>query len=82
VDSYCVIKRCCAEFKLQALPRVGSCAKRRFFERGWRLLFKQQFAGATGRLYNCLDERDPEFSFFEFEDAVDCAACGGGDRIL
>jgi hypothetical protein len=46
------------------------------------LLFKQQFAGATGRFDDRLDKGNAEFTFFEFEDSVDSAACGGSDRVL
>ena len=64
-------------------PSLGSCdRKRRFFPYGTQLLFKQQFAGAAGRFDNRLDERDAEFSFFEFKDAVDSAASRGGDSVL
>ena len=47
-----------------------------------QLLFKQQLAGAAGRFDDCFDERDSEFPFFEFENAVDCTAGRGSDRVL
>ena len=46
------------------------------------LLFEQQFARAAGGFDDRLDQRDPEFPFFEFEDAVDGAAGRGSDRVL
>lgn len=46
------------------------------------LLFKQEFTGAARGFDDRLDERDTQFPFFEFEDAVDCAASWRSDCVL
>ena len=46
------------------------------------LLFEQQFPRAAGGFDDRLDQRDPEFPFFEFEDAVDGAAGRRSDSVL
>ena len=77
-----MIKRCCTEFKLQALHASDRALKQSDFSVAAALLFKQQFAGAAGRFDDCLDERDPKFPFFEFEDAVDRAASRSSNRVF
>ena len=47
-----------------------------------RLFFKQQLAGAARGFHDRLDERDAEFAFFEFENAVDGAARRSSHGVL
>ncbi len=61
-----MIKRCYTDFKLQAPHTSDRAPKRVIFLLQPALFFKQQFAGAAGRFDDRFDERDPEFSLFEF----------------
>src|SRR5437763_15630411 len=47
-----------------------------------RLFFKQQLASAARGFHDRLDERDAEFAFFEFENAVDRAAGWSSHRVF
>jgi hypothetical protein len=41
----------------------------------------EEFAGALGGFDDGFDQRDTKAAFFEFENAVYCAAGGGGDGV-
>src|SRR5260221_698670 len=45
-------------------------------------LLKQQFAGAAGGFDHGLDQGDTELALFQFQNAVDGATGGSGDRVL
>src|SRR2546421_5769332 len=49
---------------------------------GCNLLLEEKFAGAVGGFYYGFDQGDAEFAFFEFQDAIDGAACGSGDGVF
>src|SRR4030095_4752425 len=55
----------CSTFRDSATSR-GMTRRRRA-----RLFFKQQLASAVRSFHDGLDERDAEFAFFKFEDAID-----------
>src|ERR1700757_1974930 len=46
------------------------------------LLFEEQFSRALRSLHHSFNQRDAQFPFFQFEDAVNRAAGGGGDGIF
>jgi len=43
---------------------------------------EEEFAGALGGFYNGFDKGDAQLPFLEFEDAVDGAASGSGNRVF
>jgi hypothetical protein len=65
-----------------ASGRRGKCAIGSVWSRLEFFVGEEEFAGALRSLHDGFDQRNAEFAFFEFEDAVDGAARRSGHGVL